>query len=82
MNMNTPATVEIRTDHIRLCDLLKLAGLADSGAQGKQLVAQGLVSVDGVLENRKTAKIRQGQKVMLSVGDVQTTLLVARQSPA
>jgi ribosome-associated protein len=80
MTMNTPVTVEIRTDHIRLCDLLKLAGLADSGAQGKQLVAQGLVSVDGVLENRKTAKIRQDQKVVLTAGDVQTTLLVARQN--
>jgi ribosome-associated protein len=80
MTMSTPVTVEIRTDHIRLCDLLKLAGLADSGAQGKQLVAQGLVSVDGVLESRKTAKIRQDQKVVLTAGDVQTTLLVTRQN--
>lgn len=50
-------------EHIRVCDLLKAAGLADSGAQGKHLVADGLVSVDGKPENRKTAKIRAGQSV-------------------
>lgn len=50
-------------DHVRLCDLLKLAGLADSGGHGKHLVASGEVSVDGHPESRKTAKIRAGQTV-------------------
>jgi ribosome-associated protein len=50
-------------EHIRVCDLLKATGLANSGAQGKHLVADGLVSVDGKPENRKTAKIRAGQSV-------------------
>jgi ribosome-associated protein len=50
-------------DHIELCQLLKLAGLADSGGAGKQLVAAGEVSVDGQPESRKTAKIRAGQAV-------------------
>jgi ribosome-associated protein len=49
--------------HVRLCDLLKLTGVVDSGAQGKQVVAQGLVTVDGQPESRKTAKIRAGQTV-------------------
>lgn len=48
---------------VRLCDLLKLAGIADSGGQGKHMVAAGEVSVDGQPENRKTAKIRAGQIV-------------------
>lgn len=58
-------TVEfkLRDDHVRLCDLLKLAGVAGSGGQGKQLVAAGAVSVDGRAEDRKTAKIRAGQQV-------------------
>lgn len=58
-------TVEfkLREDHVRLCDLLKLAGVAGSGGQGKQLVAAGAVSVDGHAEARKTAKIRAGQQV-------------------
>lgn len=48
---------------IALCDLLKLAGLADSGGAGKQRVARGEVEVDGLPETRKTAKIRAGQRV-------------------
>jgi ribosome-associated protein len=53
----------LRDEHVRLCDLLKVAGLADSGGQGKQLVAAGEVTVDGQPESRKTAKIRAGQTV-------------------
>ena len=58
-------TIEFRLngEHVRLCDLLKLAGLAESGGQGKQMVAAGEVSVDGQQENRKAAKIRAGQIV-------------------
>lgn len=54
---------ELRGEHIALCDLLKLTGIADSGGQGKSMVAEGLVKVDGVIERRKTAKIRAGQQV-------------------
>lgn len=50
-------------DHVELCNLLKLAGVADSGGQGKALVAGGEVRVDGRMEQRKTAKIRAGQVV-------------------
>ena len=53
----------LRDDHVRLCDLLKLVGVADSGGRGKQLVAAGVVTVDGQPESRKTAKIRAGQQV-------------------
>lgn len=53
----------LRGDHVELCNLLKLAGLADSGGQGKALVASGEVTVDGRLEARKSAKIRAGQAV-------------------
>lgn len=49
--------------YIALCQLLKLAGIADSGGAGKHLVAAGEVSVDGKPERRKTAKIRAGQSV-------------------
>ena len=58
-------TIEFRLngEHVRLCDLLKLTGIAESGGQGKHLVAAGEVSVDGQRENRKSAKIRAGQIV-------------------
>jgi len=50
-------------EYVELNQLLKLAGLADSGGAGKQLVAAGAVRVDGAVELRKTCKIRAGQLV-------------------
>lgn len=54
---------KLRGDYIALCDLLKTEGIADSGGQGKAFVADGMVTVDGAVELRKTAKIRAGQLV-------------------
>lgn len=54
---------QLNGDHVELCNLLKLAGVADSGGRGKALVAEGAVTVDGRPESRKTAKIRAGQVV-------------------
>jgi len=61
------ATIEftLNDEYIEINQLLKLAGLCDSGGQGKQLVAEGIVRVGGVVEQRKTAKIRAGQIVTL-----------------
>ena len=54
---------KLKGEFIALCDLLKLTGIADSGGQGKAMVADGHVRVDGEIELRKTAKIRAGQVV-------------------
>ena len=54
---------KLKGDCIALCDLLKTEGIANSGGQGKAMVADGLVTVDGETELRKTAKIRAGQIV-------------------
>ena len=56
-------TIQLKDEFVRLCDLLKLAGVAQSGGQGKHMVAEGEVTVDGQPESRKTAKIRAGQTV-------------------
>ncbi|MDE0925902.1 MAG: RNA-binding S4 domain-containing protein [Methylophilaceae bacterium] len=53
----------LKNEYISLCDLLKTEGIADSGGQGKMFVADGIVTVDGEIELRKTAKIRAGQVV-------------------
>ena len=54
---------ELKGEFIELCNLLKLVGIAQSGGQGKMMVADGIVKVDGNTELRKTAKIRKGQIV-------------------
>ncbi|UPG91916.1 RNA-binding S4 domain-containing protein [Luteibacter aegosomaticola] len=58
-------TFELEGEYVELNQLLKLAGIAASGGEGKHLVADGLVSVDGVVELRKTCKIRAGQVVSI-----------------
>ena len=40
----------IRGEYIELCSLLKAANLVMSGGEGKEVVAQGMVTVDGQLE--------------------------------
>lgn len=56
-------TFELQGEYIELCNLLKLAGIANSGGQGKVMVSDGIVLVDGNTETRRTAKIRSGQVV-------------------
>ena len=67
---------KLRGEHIALCDLLKLTGIADSGGQGKLMIANG-EAVDGQPESRKTAKIRANQTVQC-LG--QTVLLVSAEA--
>ena len=66
-------TFELNTEFVEINQLLKLSGLVDSGGAGKNLVASGVVSVDGTKELRKTAKIRAGQTV--SLGDVRISVM-------
>jgi ribosome-associated protein len=64
-------TFELEGDYVELNQLLKLVGLCDSGGIGKQIVASGVVRVDGVQELRKTAKIRSGQDVQIGDAIIQ-----------
>lgn len=59
-------------EYVELNQLLKLVGACESGGAGKLLVAAGLVSVDGQVELRKTAKIRAGQVV--TFGDLRVNV--------
>jgi len=63
---------KVNGEFVELNQLLKLAGVCDSGGAGKALVAEGVVSVNGQVELRKTCKIRAGSEVTL--GDVTITV--------
>ena len=56
-------TFALSDEYIELCSLLKAAQLVMSGGEGKAVVAEGLVKVDGVVETRKRCKIRAGRRV-------------------
>lgn len=55
--------VAIREQSIRLGQLLKLAGLADSGAHARGLVQDGAVRVNGEPETRRGRRLRRGDVV-------------------
>ena len=67
--------VEVRGDHIQLDQLLKTTGLCHSGGFAHAEIEAGKVTVDGVVETRKRAKLRPGQTVVYADQSVE---LVAR----
>ncbi|MBR3628976.1 MAG: RNA-binding S4 domain-containing protein [Oscillospiraceae bacterium] len=55
--------VKIRTEFIKLDQLLKFAGLCDTGGFAKELVQQGAVKVNGEVCTMRGKKIRPGDVV-------------------
>lgn len=65
--------IEIRTDTIELQKFLKLAGLAESGGQAKQIVLSGEVKVNGVSEKRRGLQLKAGDVVTWGAESWQVT---------
>ena len=57
--------VPIRDESIRLGQFLKLANMIDSGSDAKELMIQGLVSVNGEVETRRGRQLVPGDVVEL-----------------
>lgn len=55
--------IRIEGETIRLGQLLKLAGLAASGSEAKQLLADRTVLVNGASETRRGRQLREGDRV-------------------
>lgn len=62
--MNT-RDVPIRDTSIRLGQFLKLASLVDTGGVGKELIADGAVRVNGVVETRRGRTLNVGDVVTI-----------------
>ena len=56
-------TVAIKTEYIKLYDLLKYASIVSSGSEAKYLVTEGHVFVDGEVDLRRGRKIYPGMQV-------------------
>jgi len=63
---------KITDEYIELYKLIKAADLVDSGAEAKQLIAEGYVKRADEVETRKRAKILPGE--VISIGDVSITV--------
>jgi ribosome-associated protein len=55
----------ISDESIRLGQFLKLAGLAESGAHARELLDDGVVSVNGEAEFRRGRQLRRGDVVVV-----------------
>ncbi|PZR55456.1 RNA-binding S4 domain-containing protein [Xylanimonas oleitrophica] len=67
--MSTPDStpeVPVRDETIRLGQFLKLADLAESGSHARDLVADGEVSVNGVVETRRGRQLVKGDVVTVT----------------
>ncbi len=60
---DAPRDVVIDGDVIRLGQLLKLSGLAQSGGEARELVTDGVVRVNGEIETRRGRQLHSGDVV-------------------
>ncbi|AUZ86873.1 RNA-binding S4 domain-containing protein [Arthrobacter sp. TmT3-37] len=74
MTENAATTeLSIRDDMIRLGQLLKLASLAEDGVEAKALIDNGLVQVNGEIEERRGRQLHPGDTVSVNGETVRLT---------
>lgn len=57
---------ELDEEYIELFKLLKVMGVAESGAHAKMLIEEEYVKRNGEIETRKRAKIVSGERIDVS----------------
>ncbi|MCF0127841.1 MAG: RNA-binding S4 domain-containing protein [Pseudobutyrivibrio sp.] len=66
-------TITIKDEFIKMGQLLKLAGLVDSGVDAKFVIEDGLVKLNGETELRRGKKIYKGDIVEFDGQEVTVT---------
>ncbi len=69
-----PLPVVVREVPIELCQFLKFGGLTGTGGEAKQLITQGLVTVNDTVETQKRKKLQLGDKVTYDGKTIVVTL--------
>lgn len=62
--------ITIKTEFIKLDQLLKFSGVADIGSDAKQMVLDGIVKVNGEVCTMRGKKIRPGDLVEITGEDI------------
>lgn len=62
---------ELQTEWIKLGQILKATGIADSGIMAKELIEQGYVMVNGEKETRRGKKIYCGDTVCVRLEEME-----------
>ena len=56
--------IRLRDEYIKLGQALKAAGLVESGVEAKEVITEGLVTVNGETDTRRGRKIYAGDMVL------------------
>lgn len=63
-------TIKIKTEYIKLDQLLKFAAMVESGGQAKEVIAAGEVFLNGEVCLMRGKKLRDGDKVLFEGQEV------------
>ncbi len=74
--MNEVLDIKITTEFIKLDQLLKFSGLADTGADAKDMILDEIVSVNGEICTMRGKKIREGDFVNVAFDDADVRINV------
>lgn len=61
--------INITTEYIKLDQLLKFSALAENGAMAKEMIIDGIVSVNGEVCTMRGKKLRNGDAVTVEFED-------------
>lgn len=56
--------IRLRDEYIKLGQALKAAGLVESGVEAKEVITEGLVTVNGETDTRRGRKLYAGHMVL------------------
>lgn len=62
-------TIQITTPFIKLDQLLKFSGIAETGGDAKDMILDSIVSVNGLTVSERGKKIRPGDVVKINFED-------------
>lgn len=65
--------ITIRDEFIKLGQALKLAGVVEDGVQAKYVIQDGLVKVNGEVDERRGRKVYEGDIISFNNQEIKVT---------
>ena len=62
--------IRLRDEYIKLGQALKAAGLVESGVEAKEVITEGLVTVNGETDTRRGRKLYAGDMVLFDGDEI------------
>lgn len=63
--------IKLRDEYIKLGQALKAGGLVESGVEAKDVIIEGMVKVNGVVEYQRGKKLHDGDIVTFDGEEIQ-----------